>query len=487
MAQVNTEMNISPSTTAVSLNAAQTRNLAVASSGAITLNDLHSKYQNNYTIINKPADYIYGDAYTSDSSGNIYCALEDGSGNASIFKFDQFYNLTWKKGITRATPYGATRQIAVDSSGNIFLIGLHYSANGVQVIKLDSSGTSVWSKTFQITSYLTSYDVVILSGGAKPYIDGSGNLCIPFSQDTGSTSYTKNAGFIKIDTNGNYITNYGASLGTATNIHLYYYDMAPDSTGSNLIFGGVWWPTSTTQGAIWKLSSSGTIVWQKAISDPNSYIYSVAVDSSGNVYAAGIGFNGSSYYGIVLKLDSSGNIQWSRNLSAYNIRITGIKILPSGNICATGWYDTGSTKYGAYFVYNTSGALQFSRVFSAPSNGVAQGPFQAQAGLGFVSDSYNNLSLMLQSYNADSTYAILLTKAPMVNNSNKLNATTITTGIGSSTFTLSSTATGVTESSASTTVSNTSFTAYTTPTQNTLTHAIATTTSSLFVTTAGMT
>ena len=219
-------------------------------------------------------------------------------------------SIHWQKKIGGTSgDYG--RDIAVDVSGNVYMVGMQlsdpisgYSMSG-GIIKLDSSGNIIWQKK------------IIIAQIKATAVDGSGNLYI--TGYDGMNSFGKNDYIvIKLDTNGNVIW--------SKNIGSYQDDMgyaiAVDTSG-NVYINGTTVITSggyTNYGVI-KLDSNGNILWQKMIGslpDADSG-FGIVVDSSGNVYVNGVQasdtYNGSDYG--VIKFDSNGNVLWQKRIGGY--------------------------------------------------------------------------------------------------------------------------------------------------------------------------
>jgi hypothetical protein len=211
--------------------------------------------------------------------------------------------------------------IAVDSSGNLYTTGYFEgtvdfdpgagtsnltSAGGsdVFVSKLDSSGNFVWAKSF---------------GGT--------------SSDIGNS--------IAVDSSGNVYTT-GFFEGTV--------DFDPGAGTSNLTSAG------DSDVFVSKLNSSGNFVWAKGLGGTSSdFGFSIAVDSSGNVYTTG-SFAGTADFDpgagtttltsagnvdvFVSKLNSSGNFVWAKGLGGASFDSgNSIAVDSSGNLYTTGYFE----------------------------------------------------------------------------------------------------------------------------------------------------
>ncbi|HQF79157.1 MAG TPA: InlB B-repeat-containing protein, partial [Spirochaetota bacterium] len=152
-----------------------------------------------------------------------------------------------------------------------------------------------------------------------------------------------------------------------------------DPTKTNYIFSG--WYKESTLINLWNFDSdtittdtilyagwmldSNPALWAKSVTAGNDYSYfnSVAVDSSGNVYAAGYqSRTGSFTYGpgvsvagsgssnvVLVKYNSSGNALWAKSVTAgtSESRFNSVAVDSSGNVYAAGYQrGTGSFTYG---------------------------------------------------------------------------------------------------------------------------------------------
>jgi uncharacterized repeat protein (TIGR02543 family) len=293
-----------------------------------------------------------------DSSGNVYAAgRQSGSGsytygetygegvsvagsysnaNVVLVKYDSSGVALWAKSVTAGTNESRFNSVAVDSSGNVYAAGIQwgtgsltygegvsvaggsYAGYNVVLVKYDSSGTALWAKSVTAGNDTSSFSSVA--------VDSSGNIYAAGLQK-GAGSYT-----------------YGAGVSVAGTY--------ADINGSNVV--------------LVKYNSSGAALWAKSVTAGTDWsgFYSVAVDSSGNVYAAGYQRGTGSYtygpgvsvagtysaYNVVLvKYNSSGTALWAKSVTAGNNRsqFNSVAVDSSGNVYAAGCqYGTGSYTYG---------------------------------------------------------------------------------------------------------------------------------------------
>ncbi|MDR2576341.1 MAG: fibronectin type III domain-containing protein [Treponema sp.] len=278
---------------------------------------------------------------------------------------------TWAKTVSAGSDNSCFNAVAADSSGNVYAAGYQYgtgvfsygegvSAQGtysfhnVVLVKYNASGTAQWAKTVSAGSRISVFNAVATDSSGNVYAAG-------YQNGTGAFSY--GAG---VSAQGSYI-------------------------GDNVV--------------LVKYNASGTAQWAKTVSagsDGYSSFNAVAVDSSGNVYAAGFqlntytytygagvsakGTNGG-YYVVLVKYDASGTAQWAKTVSAGNgdSYFNAVAADSSGNVYAAGsQYGNGAYTYGAgvsaqrtnsgsaenvvLVKYNASGTAQWARTVSEGSN-----------------------------------------------------------------------------------------------------------------------
>jgi hypothetical protein len=233
----------------------------------------------------------------------------------------------WARTVSSGSSNSWFYDVTVDSSGNVYAAGFQYGsgtytygagvsaqggaprlANGV-LVKYNSSGTAQWARTVSAGSNGSGFTAVA--------VDSSGNVYAAGTQD-GTGTYTYGAGVSAQGTNsysgvnaGNVVLVKYNSSGTAQWARTvsagsngsYFFAVTVDSSGivyaageqdgtGNYTYGdGVSAQgTSSRQNVVLvKYNSSGTAQWAQTISagSNGSFFLGVAVDSSGNVYAAG--------------------------------------------------------------------------------------------------------------------------------------------------------------------------------------------------------
>lgn len=306
-------------------------------------------------------------AVTFDTGVTALAAYTTGN-SAIIVKYNSSGVAQWAKTTTAGAAASVFNGVAIDSSGNLYAVGYQtgtgsysyaagVSATGaatgtnVVIVKYDSAGTAQWAKTTTTGTSAGEFRAV--------NVDGSGNIfVVGYQTGTGSyqynagvtatgTSTTTNAVLVKYDNTG--AASFAQAI-TAGASNSQFNGVGTDSAGSVYAVGlqrgtgtfaygagatitAVGSAAANDNAVIVKYNGSGAAQWARTVSGTTyqTVFYSVAVDTSSNVFAVGkqSGTDQSVTYGsgvsaktstwccdniALVKYDSSGNAQFARTV-----------------------------------------------------------------------------------------------------------------------------------------------------------------------------
>ncbi len=274
--------------------------------------------------------------------------------------------------------------LGVDAAGNVYVLGgrtdnattvaLVDDQHGLDVLKFSPTGGSVWTKWVN-TRYIPGWADVAVSPTGNVYVAGSFAGTVDFDPGTGrkevKTVYSgpSNSGFVLSLTAagafgwvspfvGQYVdaSSYGSSVAQSITL---------DGSGSVVVGGRYVGPVDFNPGSgttvlpgrggfVAKLTATGALTWARALEGDTVFVYGLAVDAAGGIYATG------AYYGatdfdpgagvdsrtpvgsqdvFVLKLDAAGTYQWAEAFGGAADDIGfGIAVDPSGTVSLAGRY-----------------------------------------------------------------------------------------------------------------------------------------------------
>ena len=245
------------------------------------------------------------------------------------------------------------RGIAVDGSGNIYVTGKARAAGAgagsFLIAKYNSAGVVQWQRTLSGSSVDEAFAIAVDSSG-NAYIGGSS-----YSYSGGSR---RDFSVAKYNTSG--VIQWQRVLAT-TGSDSDCKSVAVDSSGNLYAIG---YPVISAKCIIAKYNTSGTLQWQRTLDGTgNDYGFGIAVDGSSNVYINGITSSGSGGTDfLIAKYNSSGTIQWQRSLGGTNYEYgRRVAVDSSGNIYVCGKWKDGSDDNAMIAKYNSSGTIQWQR------------------------------------------------------------------------------------------------------------------------------
>ncbi|MBP9069987.1 MAG: SprB repeat-containing protein [Bacteroidia bacterium] len=323
-----------------------------------------------------------------------------GSGDMYITKLDVNGNLLWVKQMGGSAGLAGANSITKDASGNIYATGTYtgtvdfdpgpgvsnLSSNGAHdcfIAKYDPNGNYIWAKSIggpiSDVSYSIKVDVssnVLITG----FFQGTIDLNPGPGTNTFATVGFKDIFVLKLDLNGNFV--WAAVAGSILDDSSY--SLQTDASGNIYTTGYIGYNAdfdpgigvttlSATAGSsafIWKLNSSGNLVFAKALEGNGGSIYgqSIEIDNSGNILTTGFmngpvdfdpdlnfvqslpGIGANDIY--VSKLNSLGDYVWASVMGGtaieigYSIEVDlDNNIYVTGNFQGTADFDPGASAY----------------------------------------------------------------------------------------------------------------------------------------------
>jgi len=248
--------------------------------------------------------------------------------------------------------------IALDSQKDVYVVGdsPHLGSTGTSaiiIIKYDPNGKELWER---------SWDGPAADYASGMALDSAGNIYVSgYTKSYGNGGY--DALLVKYNKDGSYIWNktWGTTLNEQANGIAIGTDDSIYLGGQQLVSG------SNYDVIILKYDMNGNRLWNKTWGNASQEIaYGVAVDSSGNLYAAGSceylpGAHDSS---LLVKFDTNGNYIWNRTwgISTGYRYGRSICIHSLDEIYVVGDWSNVQTLF--IIKYNSSGSLTWSRTYS---------------------------------------------------------------------------------------------------------------------------
>lgn len=259
-------------------------------------------------VNNYPAGYGAGAVF---SSGNLLVYYDN-----KIYKISSSGSLVEARAVSNNFGYGgANGNIKVDSSGNIYLCNWGYntdfSAEGANVVKLNSSYTVQWNKSY--TFNRSGWTVSFRPAGGRFNMGLNNQISLSGYWQDNAYTQPREGQVITIDTSGNVVESSSISGFSSGASGMTYPSRTTDSDGNIYTIGGADQFNSSTGGTyIIKQTSGGSVSWQKRVTNTSlGYHSNIAADSAGNVYIAQDGLTTYGKPGMA-KLNTSGSLLWNK-------------------------------------------------------------------------------------------------------------------------------------------------------------------------------
>jgi uncharacterized delta-60 repeat protein len=307
-----------------------------------------------------------------DSSGNVYVTGysvgSGGDGDYATIKYNSSGDQQWTARYDNASNDDVAKAIAVDASGNVYVTGYSRGSGGNEdyaTIKYNSAGVQQWVARYNGPA--SSDDMA-----TSIAVDSSGNVYV-----TGvSTNSGGNWDYATVKYNSAGVQQWASRYNGSGNGDDSPWSIAVDSSGNVYVTGQSTGSGTSLDCATIKYDSTGAEQWVATYNGPgngNDWAMSIAVDSSGNVYVTGGSWgSGTSGDYATVKYNSFGAEQWVArydNASNYE-EARSIAVDSSGNVYVTGvGVGSGTGNDYATVKYNSSGAQQWVQRYDGPASG----------------------------------------------------------------------------------------------------------------------
>jgi hypothetical protein len=315
-------------------------------------------------------DYAY--AIAIDGSGNVYvtgASIRSGlNDDYATIKYYPNGDTAWVRKYNGPAGGDCPFAIAVDGSGNVYVTGASGgdgTGSDYATVKYYSTGDTAWVRRYDgpASQRDRACDIAVDNSG-NVYVTG-----VSEGSGTGNDYVT-----IKYDPNGNelWVKRYNG-LGNGSD---EAEAMAVDDFGNVYVTG---WSVGSETGydyATIKYYPDGDTAWVRRYNGPGNgddYAYAIAVDGSGNVYAAGYSYgSGTRSDYATIKYDPNGNELWVERYNGPGNDwdwARAIALDDSGNACVTGLSLGSGTDFDyATIKYDPDGNELWARRYNGPAN-----------------------------------------------------------------------------------------------------------------------
>ncbi|MEH0020897.1 MAG: hypothetical protein V6Z89_14675 [Desulfobacter sp.] len=292
------------------------------------------------------------------------------------------------------------RSVAVDAFGNVYAVGDESNSpiRKASLAKFTFDGKLVWQKMLGSSGDNRFYSVCI---------DLNGNI-YAVGHETSSTDGGFEALLVRFTPEGT--VTWQKKLG---GIGLDRFNaVTTDSSGDIYAAGHERSSTGVHKALLARFKPDGSLVWQVKLGGAGQDLFfAVAIDAAGDIYAAGDEASSSgSYEAFVAKFSPAGGLIWQRKLTDSSDDIfTGLALDSSGNVYAAGRRSESLGHYEALLAkFNTEGALIWRRKLEGSGNDrfldlAVDGADNVYA-VGYESESVGNYEAFLAKFSLDGNF-----------------------------------------------------------------------------------
>lgn len=278
-----------------------------------------------------------------------------GAGGKDIYllKADADGNLLWAKTFGGALDDSPTKLI-LSNDGNLIIAAVTNSfgagSSDVYLIKADSDGNLIWSKTFG------GIDVDFI----RDILQTSDSGFILAGQVNFSTS-TVLSYVIRTNANGDTLwTRAYGGMGTE-----WLTSVQSLSDGSYLLAGGL--ASFVSSMIVRKIDSQGNLLWSKEYNDGRNHTSpNIIINSSGDIFIANGRFSPGIHHAILTNLDTSGNVLWLKAFGGGNVGKGNVILTTDGGFLFSGSYGAHQHHDACLIKCNSMGDVVMTKLYISP-------------------------------------------------------------------------------------------------------------------------
>jgi uncharacterized delta-60 repeat protein len=348
--------------------------LAILALGpAYAQTDVRVDWIRRYTSGNDP-EFAFAYAVAVDASGNVYVTGSSYGANGlpdfATVKYSSSGETLWVQRYNGpANNWDSARELVLDALGNVYVTGDSYGSNFFDyvTIKYSPSGTQEWVARYN--SPANSDDVP-----TALQVDASGNVYVTGYSGGSGTFY--DYATVKYDSSGTeeWVARYNGPGNTKDRA----WGLGVDESGNVYVTGDSGEGSENLSDYVTvKYNPSGVQRWVARYSSLYDYAADLAVDASGNVWVTGYSYgSGTGYDYATVRYSTRGVQRW---VARYHGGLSddlayALAVDASGNAYVTG--ETvilgGDTDYGTV-KYNARGRQQWVNLYDGPGIGVDRG------------------------------------------------------------------------------------------------------------------
>lgn len=364
-------------------------------------------------------EYTYAIEQLSDGGyimcGRTFSNTINSSWDAQIIRLNSSGDTVWTKNYGNVG-YDEFQSIKPTSDGGFIVCGqtdVVDALGDVLLVKIDATGAISWSETYGAASKSDyGYSVrqtndggYIVAGSTKSVGTGLFDIVLIKTTSTGAVTWSKVYG------------------GTSDDIPRCVEQTADNGyivAGYSTSYG------SNAQMYLLKVTSTGTTTWSKTVGGSNSEVaYDVKQLSDGSYAVAGYSdsYGAGNFDMMLVKLTSAGAISWSKTYGGTaEDRALGLKITGDNGYILTGFTNSFGGGSSDYYLVKTDagGTLSWSKAFGGSLEDRAYSIFQTADG-GYITTGYAN------SYGQGMKEVyVVKTNASGVSNCNEVSPATVT-------------------------------------------------------------